>query len=496
MTTLRTVPLVAPEMLADHDKMRSNGKTSAAEDTSARVAWGGMRGSLVAEHDPYPYTDLGNARRLVACHGQDLHHAPQLGTWLVWDGQRWRCDITGEVERRAKAVVDGLLVEAHAAAGKARDELLSAYKNSSNVSRLRAMVDLARTEPGIPVTIDQLDADPFLLNVTNGIVDLRTGELLPHDRTRLCTKLAGTAYLPDATAPCWERFVAEIFDGDTDLISFVQRFGGYSLTGDVREQLLLFAYGVGSNGKSTMLTTLRLVAGDYGMHLDPRVLTVSHHDEHPTALTDLRGARLVVTIETEAGRQLAEALVKSLTGGDPIRARRMRGDYFEFMPSHKLIIAGNHLPPVRGTDVGIWRRIGVVPFEVVFDDDRRDKELPAKARGGGTRNPRLGCAGLPRVAERRPADPGPCSTGYVELPGLRGPHRPLHRRRLRNRRRPLGSCSTTSWRLRVLVRGDGRASLDCQSRRCRAQGPWFRHGAEGSGAHPLMARTWAPRREG
>jgi len=326
----------------------------------------------------FPATDLGNARRLVSFHGADLRYAPQLGTWLCWDGRRWAEDVTGEAERRAKAVVDALFDEAGSFEGEKRSEQLKYYIKSSSAGRLRAMVELARTEPTVPVTVDQLDSEPFLLNVRNGLVDLRTGALLPHDRARLLTKLAGTSYAPTARAPTWSRFIDDIFNGDAELAGFVQRFAGMCLTADVSEQTMIFAHGVGANGKSTMLNALRAAAGGYGLQLDPRILTVAAHEAHPTGLTDLRGARLVTTIETEAGKQLAETLVKQLTGGDPIRARRMRADYFEFMPTHKLILAGNHLPRINGTDHGIWRRIAVVPFEVTFEGDRQDKHLPAK----------------------------------------------------------------------------------------------------------------------
>lgn len=325
-----------------------------------------------------PATDLGNARRLVAEHGDDLLWAPQLGTWLAWNRHRWAEDVTGEAERRAKDVVDGLLQAANELAGKDRDEKLRHYLKSSSASRIRAMVDLAKTEPNMPVTVDQLDRDAFLFNAENGIVDLRSGDLLQHNRSRLLTKVSGTTYDPDATAPRWKQFVHEVFDGDTMLINFVQRFAGYSLTADVSEQSMVFAHGVGANGKSTFLNVLRAAVGNYGLQLDPRILMVTQHESHPTGLTDLLGARLVTTIETEAGRLLAEALVKQLTGGDPIRARRMRCDYFEFQPTHKLWLAGNHLPRISGTDHGIWRRIAVVPFDVTFEGEQQDKALPAK----------------------------------------------------------------------------------------------------------------------
>lgn len=324
-------------------------------------------------------TDLGNARRMVHRLKGELRFAPQLGVWLSWDGRRWAEDVTGDVERKAKDVVDGFLAEAQKAEVlERRRALADHWRRSQAAPRLAAMVEVATTEPRIPVTVDQLDRDAWALNVLNGVVNLKTGELLPHRPESLHTKLAPVAYDQDAPAPRWEQFLVEIFGGDLDLIGFVQRYAGYSLTGDVSEQVIAFLLGDGANGKTTLLSTLRGVVGDYGIQLDPTVLTVQTHEQHPTALTDLRGARFVSTIETEGGKRLAEALFKQLTGGDPIRARRMRQDFFEFWPSHKLWFAGNHLPRISGTDWGVWRRIALVRFEVTLALADQDRALPGK----------------------------------------------------------------------------------------------------------------------
>jgi len=321
-------------------------------------------------------TELGLARRMVAGFDGRVRHSPELRSWLVWDGTRYAEDVTGEVVRQAKATVDQLHEEALTSDRK--QEVVRAWLRFQSASHIRAIVDLAETEPGVPVTVGQMDADPWALNVANGVVDLRTGELRPHDPGELHTKLVPIQYDGAAEAPIWGRFLGDVFDDDRTLMDFIKRFAGYSLTGDVREQLLIFAHGSGANGKTTLLGTLRRLAGDYGIQIDPTMLSVGQHEQHPTGLTDLRGARLVTTIETEANRRLAEALVKMLTGGDPIRARRMRADYFEFSPTHHMWLAGNHLPSIRGTDSGIWRRIALVPFDVTFEGDRQDPELSEK----------------------------------------------------------------------------------------------------------------------
>ncbi len=183
----------------------------------------------------------------------------------------------------------------------------------------------------------------------------------------------------EATCPLWLQFLDRIFASNASLIQFVQRVCGICLTGDASEQILLVYHGVGANGKSVLLNTqLAMMGLDYAMQAPPDLLMAKSQDSHPTERADLFGKRLVCSIETEDGRRLAESLVKSLTGGDRIRARRMHEDFWEFTPSHKLILACNHRPVIRGTDYGIWRRIRLIPFNVVIPAEEQDKNLAAK----------------------------------------------------------------------------------------------------------------------
>lgn len=357
-----------------------------------------MDAFTTVRHEPHPYegetqvvhlhrptresealTELGLARRLVAATEGEARYAPELGRWFVYNGCQWIEDITGEIVRQAKAVVDALHAEAMADADR-RQDLTKAWMRFQSASKIRAIVELAQTEPGVPVRMAEFDANPWALNVANGIIDLHTGELRNHDPAELHSKLVDIDHDPAAAAPRFDQFLHEVFADDA-LIGLTRRYAGYSLTGDVREQIFLFCYGKGANGKSALLAILRSIAGDYGLQLDPAVLTDNGRDLHPTGLTDLRGARLATTIETEGDRRMAEALVKQLTGGDPIRARRMRMDYFEFLPTHKLWFAGNHLPVIRGTDLGIWRRIALLPFEQTFEGDKADTTLLTKLAG-------------------------------------------------------------------------------------------------------------------
>ena len=240
------------------------------------------------------------------------------------------------------------------------------------------MVALAQSELPIPVKNDEFDNQPWLLNVQNGTVDLHTGRLRSHERNDLLTTCAPVNYDPDAKCPEWLAFLDRIMAGNYDLIDFIQRVIGYALTGDVSEQKLFFAWGSGANGKSTLFNTiLGMLGNDYATQAAPELLTVGN-DRHPTELADLRGKRLVASIEIDDGKRLAEGLVKQLTGGDKVKARYMRQDFFQFDPTHKLFLVANHKPIVRGTDHAIWRRICLIPFDVTIPEAEQDKALPAK----------------------------------------------------------------------------------------------------------------------
>jgi putative DNA primase/helicase len=245
-------------------------------------------------------------------------------------------------------------------------------------SAIHAMLEFA--QPLMPVLPNELDQNEYLLNCPNGMIDLRTGNLLNHERWRYITKLCPTEYDPHAEAPIWLQFLSDVFV-NPELVSFVQRFLGYCLTADVSEQKLPIFFGSGANGKSTLLNAFMDVIGpEYTMQAMPDLLMEKTGNAHPTERAALFGKRFVSCVETDASRKLSESMVKMLTGGERIMARRMKEDFWEFEPSHKLVLCTNHKPVVTGTDHGIWRRMLLVPFTQRFEGSSIDKKLPEKLR--------------------------------------------------------------------------------------------------------------------
>lgn len=320
-------------------------------------------------------TDLGNAERFIARHGANVRYCYAWSRWMVWTGTRWERDEAGRAHRLAKETVRGIYQEAAGAEDEDRRKALAKHAARSEAeAKIRAMLELAKSE--VPASPDEFDSAPWLLNAPNGTVDLRAGNLREHRREDLLTKMAGADYNPTAGAPTWAATLEHALPSQ-GLRRFFKKLVGYAFSGDVSEHILAVLYGTGANGKSTILNALLAAAGDYGMQAAPDLL-VAKKGSHPTEVADLFGMRLVASIEVEDGRRLAESLVKQLTGGDKVRARRMRQDFWQFDPTHKVFMAVNHKPEVRGTDTAIWRRLRLIPFEQTIPPAEQDKKLPQK----------------------------------------------------------------------------------------------------------------------
>ncbi|MDY6987713.1 MAG: phage/plasmid primase, P4 family [Thermodesulfobacteriota bacterium] len=327
----------------------------------------------------YNTTDMGNAERFTYQHGDNVRYCHPWGQWLLWDGVRWQPDQTQEIKRKARATVRGIYREAAKIKNKSDREAMAKHAlKCESEAKIRAMLSLAESEEGIPVTPGQLDTEPMLLNCKNGTVDLRSGKLLSHNRAHLITKLAPVAYDPQAACPLWLKFLADVFGGNTALIYYMQRATGYALTGDTREQCLFYMHGPGANGKSTYMETIRSIVGDYAQQADFETFLQQKNQTIRNDLAKFKGARLVSAIEADASRRMAESLVKQVTGNDTITARRLYQEYFDFKPEFKIFLAANSKVQVHGTDYAIWRRIRLIPFNVIIAEDKQDKDLPNK----------------------------------------------------------------------------------------------------------------------
>src|SRR5262249_3002281 len=276
---------------------------------------------------------------------------------------RWRIDDTLVARDRSRQICrEASKVCNHPKMAK----LIASAKTISAVERL------AQADRKIAATVDQWDSDAFLLNTPAGVIDLKSGAIGKHDPGDCLTKITGA--VPDCGmgTPIWDSFLYRITDGRLELIEYLKRVAGYSLTGSTQEHALFFCYGVGANGKTTFLNALTACAGDYHKTAPIETFTASNHDRHPTDLAGLPGARLVTAVETEEGRRWAESRIKALTGGDKIAARFMRQDFFEYLPQFQLIIAGNHKPGLKSVDEAIRRRFNLIPFTVTIPPGERD----------------------------------------------------------------------------------------------------------------------------
>lgn len=312
-------------------------------------------------------TDIGAARRLGRMMRGRVAWNRERSMWVAWDGRRWVENSEHVAVQYAKRQHDELWGElGELDAVERTTAVVKFVSESGHSARLNACVGLAKSEPGINVSQSDFDTHAWMLNVGNGVLDLRSGDLLPHDPKYMFTQLAAVDYEPQATSPLWEKFIDDVTCGNPELVDFLQQACGIALTGDVSDEVLVCHQGGGCNGKSTFLEALAAMLGDYAASAPPGLFTVRKHESHPTELALLHGKRLVTAIEQEANRALRESLVKTLTGGDTITCRRMREDFWQMKPTWHIHIAYNAEPRLTGTDDGIRRRLAVVKWEASF----------------------------------------------------------------------------------------------------------------------------------
>jgi putative DNA primase/helicase len=328
-------------------------------------------------HDGDPLTEDALALRFSERHENELRYVATKAQWFKWDGMRWRPEATC------------LAFDLARDSCRADTETYGNGKPPAVTAQMVAAVErMAKTDRRQAATLDQFDADEWLFNsategdmVTAQTFDLQTGSGRPPSPSDYITKKTACAAAPPGTPhPIWSAFLGRITAGDVDLQAFLQRFMGYCCTGATDEHVFVFAYGTGANGKSTFINTILKIFGDYGTVADVGTFIASNHERHPTDMAKLHGARLVVAQETQKGRRWDEAKIKTMTGGDKITARFMRQDFFDFIPTFKLFITGNHKPRLENVDEAMRRRLLLVPFVAQIPPEERDPELPEKLK--------------------------------------------------------------------------------------------------------------------
>jgi P4 family phage/plasmid primase-like protien len=338
----------------------------------------------------YPMTDAGNGERIVALFGPEIRYCIEMKKWLVWDGKRWAVDDMNVIRQKAKQMARLLFSQS-----LNNGPLEKHARASESFAAGTAALSYAATEPGIPISANELDQQMYLLNCPNGVVDLRSGELLPHNREFLITKLCPVHYDPKADCPKFKDFIewamganrdAELTERTAQLVGFLQRAFGSALTSNVQDKALFVFYGLkGNNGKTTLLTLVRdLLGKDYSTQISIETIMTAAKNQDATMradLADLRGIRFAVTSEVEKEHKLNSRLIKYLTGGmSEIKSCRKYENPIEFRASHHLFMDCNHRPRITDTDDAIWKRMKLVPFDVRISDDELDRELPDKLR--------------------------------------------------------------------------------------------------------------------
>lgn len=328
----------------------------------------------------YMLTDTGNGERFADQNREFVRYCHPWKSWLIHDTFRWKLDHAGQAQQMAKQTIRSMYGEAQKEPDEDRRKKIASWAaKSESQTRRNALLACAQSEPGVPVQPEDLDQNHWLLNLENGTLNLKTGRLFPHSPGDLITNFIPIRHIPPSKAPQWKRFLMEILDEEK--IAFLQRAFGYSLTGLTVEQCLFFLFGPGANGKSVFIETLSAVMGAFAVQADFNTfLTKTGGSGIPNDIARLKGARFVAAVECPKDQQFNEVLIKQLTGGDRIAARFLNKEFFEFKPTFKLWLVGNHRPAIRGTDHSIWRRLHLVEFDRIIPPNRQDKYLIQKLK--------------------------------------------------------------------------------------------------------------------
>ncbi|MBM9514716.1 DNA primase family protein [Desulfogranum marinum] len=335
--------------------------------------------STEQQNEDFNLTDLGNANRFIEQYGDRVKYCYSSKKFIIWNGKYWEEDENATVSVLVRKVIKSLYAEAQQADDEVtRTKIARHALKSEHVNRIRAIRTLVMEDQRIGVSASDFDTNSSLLNCSNGTIDTRTGQIKAHDPKDLISKIVPVDFDPNSGCPNFKKFIHRTMADNTEMVKYLQRLFGYTLTGDTSEQCFNIFCGNGSNGKSTLLNVFGKMLSDYAKQSQPDTFLETHKGRINNDIARLKAARLVTTTEPDANQFLAEGIVKQMTGGDVITARYLHKEFFEFRPQFKIIMATNHKPNIKGKDFGMWRRVRLVPFEVTIPPHEQDRDLEEK----------------------------------------------------------------------------------------------------------------------
>lgn len=324
------------------------------------------------------FTDITNRDYFLKAYRDVVRYCHSWNKFLLWNGTNWSIDNRGMVESMCLDFVHKMYRGLRFITDlQLQRDFERHLKKSESFRRIQALVGTLKMTQEITITEDEMDKDIYLLNIKGLTLNLKTGKGREPNPKQLLTKRSNFIFDKAAKCPTWDMFLMQIFDKDISLIHYIQKVMGYSLSGDISEQCMFILWGGGANGKSTFLNTIQKLMGDYACSANIETFMKKRAD-HSNDLARLKGMRFVTTSEVEQGQAISESLIKIATGEDEITARFLYGEYFSFVPTFKIFMATNHMPKIRGSDNGIWRRIKMIPFNVTIPPEQRDKNLTEK----------------------------------------------------------------------------------------------------------------------
>ena len=328
----------------------------------------------------YAYDDTGNADRFVDRFVNRVKYSYIDKGWYFYNGKKWEFDLQGQVKSLTEEVIQNMKVEL--AYCENEDEEKQFFKHLKYTRNNKGKTNMLKeSEHRLSILPDEFDRKKDVFNCMNGVVSLRNGELSNHSYEQYLSKISYVEYTDNIDCPMWIEFLNQIFGHDQELIDYIQKAVGYSMSGSTKEQCVFFCYGNGRNGKSTFLDIISAIMGDYATNIQPETIMVQNRQSGANSdIARLKGARFVTTVEPNEGARINEGLLKQLTGGDIVTARHLYGREFEFEPEFKLWMSTNHKPIIRGRDLGIWRRMHLIPFTVQIPDEKVDKNLKYKLK--------------------------------------------------------------------------------------------------------------------